>query len=343
MIKKADGYNVAIVGATGAVGRTMLEIVTSRGFPVTQMRLLASSRSAGNKVETAWGEIEIEDLATADPAGIDIALFSAGGDRSRTHAPKFAAAGAVVIDNSSAFRSDPDIPLVVAGVNNHAALEHNGIIANPNCTTMVAMMGVAPLARAAGLRRMSATSYQSVSGSGMAAMDELADQVAWFQKDRDALVFGGWEEPAVDIYTRPIGWNVLPFAGEMAEDGHTNEEWKLVYESRKILELPDLAVEPTCVRVPVMVGHGIAASCYFDRPLDVTEAVELLKSSPGVQVWDEKVATPLDSAGIDDVLVSRIRPTLSEPGGISLWTVGDNLRKGAALNTVEIAEVLIGA
>jgi len=174
-------------------------------------------------------------------------------------------------------------------------------------------------------------------------MDELADQVAWFQKDRDALVFGGWEEPAVDIYTRPIGWNVLPFAGEMAEDGHTNEEWKLVYESRKILELPDLAVEPTCVRVPVMVGHGIAASCYFDRPLDVTEAVELLKSSPGVQVWDEKVATPLDSAGIDDVLVSRIRPTLSEPGGISLWTVGDNLRKGAALNTVEIAEVLIGA
>lgn len=341
MKQKADGYNVAIVGATGAVGRTMLEIVTSRAFPVAELRLMASSRSAGTKVPTAWGEVEVEDLSKADPAGIDIALFSAGGDRSKEYAPKFAAAGAVVIDNSSAFRNDPDIPLVVAGVNNHAAFDHQGIIANPNCTTMVAMMGVAPLARAAGLRRMTATSYQSVSGSGMAAMDELVDQVAWFQKDRDSLVFGGWESPEVNMYTRPIGWNVLPFAGDLAEDGYTNEEWKLVNESRKILELPELAVEPTCVRVPVMVGHGIAASCYFDRPMDAEEAAELIKNSPGVQVWDSKVATPLDSAGIDDVLVSRIRPTLAEPGGISLWTVGDNLRKGAALNTVEIAEVLV--
>ena len=181
--------NVAIVGATGAVGRTMLEILTTRQFPVTDLRLMASSRSAGTKVETKWGEIEIEDLASADPAGVDIALFSAGATRSREFASSFAAAGAVVIDNSSAFRNDPQIPLVVAGVNDHAAFTHEGIIANPNCTTMVALMGIAPLARAAGLNRMTATSYQSVSGSGMAGMDELADQVAWFAKDRDALVF----------------------------------------------------------------------------------------------------------------------------------------------------------
>ncbi len=341
MKAKPGGYNVAIVGATGAVGRTMLDILASREFPVGSLRLLASSRSAGSVVETAWGDVTIEDLAIADPAGIDIALFSAGAERSRAFAPAFADTGAVVIDNSSAFRSDPTIPLVVAGVNNHAALSHDGIIANPNCTTMVALMGVAPLARTAGLRRMTATSYQSVSGSGMAAMDELADQVAWFQKDRDALIFGGWEEPEVTIYARPIGWNVIPFAGDMAEDGYTNEELKLVNESRKILDLPDLAVEPTCVRVPVMVGHGIAASCYFDRPLGVEEAIEAIQGSPGVQVWADRVATPLDSAGIDDVLVSRIRPTLSEPGGISLWAVGDNLRKGAALNTIEIAEILI--
>ncbi len=336
-----SGYNVAIVGATGAVGRTMLEILTTRRFPVDNLRLLASSRSAGSVVETAWGDLTVEDLAAADPSGIDIALFSAGADRSRAYAGSFAAAGAVVIDNSSAFRSDPEIPLVVAGVNDHAAFTHGGIIANPNCTTMVALMGVAPLARIAGLERMVATSYQSVSGSGMAAMDELVDQVAWFQKNRDALVFGGWEEPEVDVYPRPIGWNVLPFAGDMAEDGYTSEEWKLVNESRKILDLSTLAVEPTCVRVPVMVGHGISASCYFDRPVEPQEAIEAINAGPGVQVWTDRVATPLDSAGIDDVLVSRIRPTLSEDGGISLWMVGDNLRKGAALNTVEIAEVLI--
>lgn len=340
MKAKPDGFNVAVVGATGAVGRTMLEILTSRAFPVAELRLIASSRSAGSQVDTPWGRITIEDLAEVNPTGIDIALFSAGADRSRAYAPAFAAAGAVVIDNSSAFRQDPHIPLVVAGVNDHAALAHEGIIANPNCTTMVALMGVAPLARAAGLRRLAATSYQSVSGSGMAGMDELADQVAWFQKDRDALVFGGWEEPEVDVYARPIGWNVLPLAGDMAEDGHTVEEWKLVHESRKILGLPDLAVEPACVRVPVMVGHGIAASCYFDRPMEVDEASELIRSAKGVLLWEDKVATPLDSAGIDDVLVSRVRPTLAEPGGISLWAVGDNLRKGAALNTIEIAELL---
>ncbi len=333
--------NVAIVGATGAVGRTMLAILEERNFPVKELRLFASERSAGTEVATKWGPVMVENLVDADPAGLDIALFSAGGDRSREFAPRFAAAGCTVVDNSSAFRMRDEVPLVVAGVNNDALAGHGGIIANPNCTTMALLMAVGPLHRVAGLRSMVATSYQSVSGSGMAGMDELVRQNTALAANRQGLVDGSWQEPGDNLYVRPIGWNVLPFAGNAGTEGYTDEEWKLVNETRKILDAPGIAVEPTCVRVPVMVGHGIAATMMFDRSIDVAEATAAIAASPGVQVWEDKIPTPLDSAGIDDVLVGRIRPTVGERGGISLWAVGDNLRKGAALNTVEIAELLL--
>jgi aspartate-semialdehyde dehydrogenase len=318
----------------------MRAILESRSFPLGSLRLLASERSAGSVVETRWGEVEVEDLALADPAGIDIALFSAGGDRSRSYAPAFAEAGAVVIDNSSAFRMDPSVPLIVAGVNDAAVGSHRGIIANPNCTTMALMMAAGPLHRVAGLRAMVATSYQSVSGSGQQGVVELVEQTDFLRPDLDALMLGGWLDPKPSLYARPIGFNVLPYAGSETEQGYTDEEWKLVNESRKILDIPDLKVEPTCVRVPTLVGHGVAASLRFERPVDPDEATEILSGAPGVQVWTDKVPTPLDSAGIDDVLVGRIRPTLGYPGGINLWAVGDNLRKGAALNAVQIAELL---
>jgi len=333
--------NVAIVGATGAVGRTMLQILVERDFPVGELRLMASARSAGRKIETPWGEVEVEDLDEADPTGIGIALFSAGGDRSRRHAPRFADSGAVVVDNSSAFRMEPDVPLVVANVNDSDVHRRpRGIIANPNCTTMALLMAIGPLHRAAGLTSMVATSYQSVSGSGQRGMDELLRQTSELVSNPQALALGGWEDPGGDLYQRPIGFNVLAYAGSETDQGYTDEEWKLVNETRKILGAPEVLVEPTCVRVPVMVGHGIAATARFTRPLDRIEAIEILAAAPGVQVWQETTPTPLDSAGIDDVLVGRVRDTVGEPGGINLWVVGDNLRKGAALNTIEIAELV---
>ncbi len=333
---------VAIVGATGAVGTTMLSILEQRRFPVTDLRLMASSRSAGKFVDTPWGSVEIEDLATADPSDIDIALFSAGGARSLEFAPHFASAGATVVDNSSAFRMDETVPLVVAQVNDDAILSNEGIVANPNCTTMVAMMAAGPLHRAAGLRTLIASSYQAVSGSGQAGISQLGAEIEFFENDEDALISGGWEEPEGDLYARPIAYNVLPLAGSMADAGYTDEEWKLVNETRKILGRDDIKIEPTCVRVPVMVGHGIAANMWFDRRVDLDEAVAVLGDAPGMQLWDDtKVPTPLDSAGIDDVLVGRLRETVGYPGGISLFVVGDNLRKGAALNAVQLAELLL--
>ena len=333
---------VAVVGATGAVGRTMLAILEERDFPISELRLMASRRSAGTRMNTRWGDVTIEQLDTADPSGVDIALFSAGAARSRRYAPAFAASGAVVIDNSSAFRQTAGVPLVVAGVNDHAVATHEGIVANPNCTTMTLMMAAGPLHQHAGLARMVAMSYQSVSGAGMGGMEALMRQAGLLIGQGDALVAGTWEDPGNEPFQRPIGFNVVPMAGSVTEAGHTDEEWKLVNETRKILERDDISVEPTCVRVPVMVGHGISATMWFDSPLDPETARRVLEEAPGVAEWpDDRVATPLDSAGADSVLVSRIRPTLGQPGGISLWTVGDNLRKGAALNAVEIAELLI--
>ncbi len=335
------GKRTAIVGATGAVGTTMLSILEQRDFPVSDLRLMASARSAGRVVPTKWGDVTVEDLATADPAGVEVALFSAGGSRSKEFAPKFAAAGGVVIDNSSAFRQDSNVPLVVAQVNDAAIKDHQGIVANPNCTTMVLMMAAGPLHQAAGLNRMTATSYQSVSGSGQTGMEVLTHELDILGKDRETLSQGGWSDPNSDLYSRPIGFNVLAHAGSFTEQGYTDEEWKLVHETRKILESSAIRVEPFCVRVPVMVGHGIAATMFFDRPVALDEANEILAAAPGAQLWDDsKVPTPLDSAGIDDVLIGRVRPTVGDEGGISLWTVGDNLRKGAALNAVQLAELV---
>lgn len=331
---------VAVVGATGAVGRTMLAILEQRDFDATALRLAASSRSAGQSIETYRGSIAVEDLASMDPDGIDIALFSAGGDRSREHARRFADAGAVVIDNSSAFRMDPSVPLVVAGVNDGAAASHDGIIANPNCTTMTLMMAAGPLHDAAGLRSMVATSYQAVSGSGQQGVTELMGQHSQLGSEIESLMTGGWTDPGTEIFERPIAFNVLPFAGSEVDGGYTDEEMKLVNESRKILDLPGLAVEPTCVRVPVLVGHGVAATLWFDRPLSGDEARSILSAAPGVDLWKDRTPTPLDSAGVDDVLVGRLRETVSTSGGINLWAVGDNLRKGAALNAIQIAELV---
>ncbi|HLA67316.1 MAG TPA: aspartate-semialdehyde dehydrogenase [Acidimicrobiia bacterium] len=335
-----SGKSVAVVGATGVVGREMLDTLERRGFPIRSLRLMASERSAGSRVSTPWGEVEVEDLADADPSGIDIALFSAGGSRSKDHAPRFAEVGAVVVDNSSAWRMDPEVPLVVVGVNDAAAAMHHGIISNPNCTTMVMLMAIAPLHRAAGLRELIAMSYQAVSGSGHRGIATLVDEAAHFAADAEALRTGTWTEPPPGFYSRPIGWNVIPFAGTAADAGYTDEEWKLVNETRKILDAPAILVEPTCVRVPVIAGHGIAVTAWFDRALGVDEANDLIGAAPGVEVWTDKVPTPLDAAGLDDVLVGRIRSTVGRPGGISLWAVGDNLRKGAALNAVQIAELV---
>jgi aspartate-semialdehyde dehydrogenase len=331
---------VAVVGATGAVGRTMLSILAERDFPADSLRLAASSRSSGTTVDTHLGPVVVEDLATFDPANVDVALFSAGGARSKEHAPRFAGAGAVVIDNSSAFRMEPDVPLVVVGVNDHAATGHRGIIANPNCTTMTLMMAAGPLHEAAGLMSMVATSYQAVSGSGHQGVTELVDQAGRLGSDIDSLMTGGWVDPGPVLYERPIAYNVLPMAGNVVDGGYTDEEMKLVNESRKILSIPDLAVEPTCVRVPVLVGHGVAATLRFERAMTADEANSILGSAPGVELWKDRTPTPLDSAGIDDVLAGRVRETVSTPGGINLWVVGDNLRKGAALNAVQIAELL---
>jgi len=332
---------VAVVGATGAVGRTMLAILSERGFPADELRLAASERSAGQVLDTYLGEVTIEDLAMMDPEGIDIALFSAGGGRSLEHAPRFVESGAVVVDNSSAFRMDPDVPLVVAGVNDAAASGHTGIIANPNCTTMTLMMAAGPLHQAAGLRSIVASSYQAVSGSGQQGVTEMLDQERALRGDIDSLMVGGWSDPEPQLFARPIAFNVLPFAGNEVDGGYTDEEMKLVNESRKILDISDLVVEPTCVRVPVLVGHGVVATLHFERPVSGDEAMAILNAAPGLDLWKDRVPTPLDSAGVDDVLVGRVRETVSTPGGINLWVVGDNLRKGAALNAVQIAESLV--
>lgn len=332
---------VAVVGATGAVGRTMLSVLGQRSFPASRIRLAASEHSAGITIETYVGPVEVEDLASFDPSGVDVALFSAGGDRSRRHARRFADAGAVVVDNSSAFRMDDEVPLVVVGVNDEVAHENNGVIANPNCTTMTLMMAAGPLHEAGGLRSMVVTSYQAVSGSGHQGVEELLGQQVLLGSDIDSLMTGGWADPGSKVYERPIAFNVLPMAGSEVEGGYTDEEMKLVNESRKILGIPGLDVEPTCVRVPVLVGHGVAATLWFDRPMTADEAMSALSSASGVEVWKDRTPTPLDSAGRDEILVGRIRETVSQPGGLNLWVVGDNLRKGAALNAVQIAELLV--
>jgi aspartate-semialdehyde dehydrogenase len=339
--------NVAVVGATGQVGGVMRTLLTERSFPVESMRYIASARSAGTTLPWQGEDIVVEDIATADLSGIDIALFSAGGSTSKEWAPKFAAAGAIVVDNSSAWRMDPDVPLVVSEVNPSAIDEmRKGIIANPNCTTMAAMPVLKPLHDDAGLRRMIAMSYQAVSGSGLTGVEELASQVhAIEDQGIEQLTYTGSavDFPAPKKYVAPIAFNVVAQAGNFVDDGsgETDEEQKLRNESRKILSIPDLAVSGTCVRVPVFTGHSLAINAEFAAPLSVERATELLSHAPGVVVTD--VPTPLMAAGQDPSYVGRIRqdPTVPEGRGLALFVSGDNLRKGAALNAVQIAELLL--
>jgi len=337
---------VAVVGATGQVGGVMLTLLEQRNFPLARLRVLASARSAGSTLKFRGDAIVVEDAATADLAGIDIAIFSAGGATSKALAPKFATAGAIVIDNSSAWRMDREVPLVVSEVNPHAIAQANkGIIANPNCTTMAAMPILQPLHKAAGLKRLVISSYQAVSGSGLSGVEELETQVrAAVTQNIAGLVHNGSSVkiPAPVKYVAPIAFNVIPFAGNLASDGslETDEEQKLRNESRKILEIPDLLVSGTCVRVPVFTGHSLSINAEFEQPLSPAQAEAILASAPGVVIVD--VPTPLHAAGKDPAFVGRIREDQSvKPGhGIVFFVSNDNLRKGAALNAVQIAEIV---
>ncbi|MBF0817489.1 aspartate-semialdehyde dehydrogenase [Microbacterium paludicola] len=342
-----SGLSLAVVGATGQVGTVMREILAERAFPIRELRLFATARSAGTTIEFQGVDVVVEDVATADPAGIDIALFSAGATGSRAHAPRFAEAGAVVIDNSSAWRMDPEVPLVVSEVNPHAIAEAvKGIIANPNCTTMAAMPVLKVLDAEAGLERLTVSTYQAVSGSGLAGANELLGQVeaVLAQDDVLGLVHDGSavEFPAPEKYVAPIAFGVIPFAGNLVEDGlnETDEEKKLRNESRKILELPELRVSGTCVRVPVFTGHSLSINAEFARDITPERARELLADAPGVAL--DEVPTPLKAAGKDPSFVGRIRPDLAAPEGkgLALFISNDNLRKGAALNAVQIAELV---
>ena len=337
---------VAVVGATGQVGGVMLRLLDERNFPVQELRLLASARSAGRTMMWRDQDLVVEDAATADYNGVDIALFSAGGSTSRELAPLVADAGATVIDNSSAWRMDLDVPLVVPEVNAHTLADiPKGIVANPNCTTMVAMPVLKPLAVEAGLRRLVISSYQAVSGGGLAGVAELDEQVRKVADDAIGLTHDGQSVsfPAPSVFAAPIAFNVVPECGSWIDDGagETSEERKLTDESRKILELPDLAVSATCVRVPVFTGHCLAVNAEFEHPLSPQRAVELLSAAPGVVV--DEVPTPLAAAGIDPTLVGRIRVDSTVQHGLSLFVAGDNLRKGAALNAIQIAEALLSS
>lgn len=342
-----SGLSVAVVGATGQVGTVMREILVERSFPIRELRLFATARSAGTAVEFAGETVIIEDVATADPAGIDIALFSAGATGSRAHAPRFAEAGALVIDNSSAWRMDPDVPLVVSEVNPHAIAEaRKGIVANPNCTTMAAMPVLKVLDAEAGLERLIVSTYQAVSGSGLAGAEELLGQVEGVLAQGNTIDLvhdgGAVDFPQPEKYIAPIAFDVIPFAGNLVDDGwnETDEEKKLRNESRKILELPDLRVAGTCVRVPVFTGHSLSINAEFARDITPDRARELLGAAPGVLL--EEVPTPLQAVGNDPSYVGRIRADQSAPEGkgLVLFISNDNLRKGAALNAVQIAEVV---
>lgn len=340
---------IGVVGATGQVGQVMRTLLEQRDFPAERVRFFASARSAGRKLAFRGAEIEVEDAETADPTGLDIALFSAGGAMSKVQAPRFAAAGVTVIDNSSAWRKDPDVPLVVSEVNYNrdvrdAAPLKKGIIANPNCTTMAAMPVLKPLHDEAGLVRLVVSTYQAVSGSGLAGVQELAAQVRAVLDGAEELVHDGGAVafPAPEKYVAPIAFNVVALAGSYVDDGsgETDEDQKLRFESRKILGIPDLAVSGTCVRVPVFTGHSLSINAEFARPLSPQRARELLDGAAGVALTD--VPTPLAAAGADDSLVGRIRRDEGVPDGrgLALFVSGDNLRKGAALNTIQIAELL---
>ena len=338
---------LAVVGATGQVGRVMRTLLEERNVDVDDVRFFASARSAGKALPFRGKDVVVEDVATADLSGIDVAVFSAGGGTSLEYAPKFAAAGAVVVDNSSAWRKDPDVPLVVSEVNPHAIKDRpKGIVANPNCTTMAAMPVLKPLHDKYGLTRLVVSSYQAVSGSGLAGVKELEGQArSALEQDVAKLAVDGSavDLPEPSVYVAPIAFDVVALAGKIVDDGseETDEEQKLRNESRKILEAPDLAVSGTCVRVPVFSGHGLAVNAEFAKPVTPDEARAILADAPGVELDD--VPTPLRAAGTDPCYVGRIRTDQSVPDGrgLAMFIVGDNLRKGAALNAIQLAEIVL--
>jgi aspartate-semialdehyde dehydrogenase len=344
-----SGLSIGVVGATGQVGQVMRMLLDERDFPATSVRFFASARSQGRKLAFRGQEIEVEDAETANPAGLDVALFSAGATMSRVQAPRFAAAGVTVIDNSSAWRKDPEVPLVVSEVNFDRDVRgtgrlQKGIIANPNCTTMAAMPVLKVLHDEAQLVRLVVSSYQAVSGTGLAGVEELATQARAVIDDAEQLVHDGsaLQFPEPKAYVAPIAFNIVPLAGKLVDDGsgETDEDQKLRDESRKILGIPDLLVSGTCVRVPVFTGHSLSINAEFAQPLSPQRARKLLDGAPGVKVVD--VPTPLAAAGVDESLVGRIRndPGVPDGRGLALFVSGDNLRKGAALNTIQIAELL---
>jgi aspartate-semialdehyde dehydrogenase len=337
---------VGVVGATGLVGGEMLTILAERDFPVSELRAFASPRSEGRRLPFAGGEVVVERLQPGCFDGLDLVVVDVDDPLALEWAPQAAAAGARVVDNSAAFRMDPDVPLVVAEVNPEdlSALP-KGIASCPNCTTMVLVTALAPLHRAAGLRRMVVSTYQSVSGAGQVGMRELDEQWTKYSGQVEQLRragAGGRLEPG-EVWSKPIAGNVIPLAGSVKEAGYTSEEWKLVRETRKILHDESIAVTATCVRVPVFVGHAMTANLEFARPVSREEAVSLLSDAPGVTLVDGGGGAPtaLEGAGIDPVLVGRLREDPSRPGNLDIWVTGDNLRKGAALNAVQMAEILL--
>lgn len=330
-------FHVAVVGATGAVGQTMLAILAERAFPVGKLSVLASARSAGSAVEFNGDQVTVQDLASFDPAGVDIALFSAGGDISTEYAPKFAAAGAVVIDNSSAFRYQDDVPLVVSEVNPEMVKQRpRGIIANPNCSTMQLMPVLAPIHREAGIERVNIATYQSVSGAGQSGMEELGRQTAQLL---------GFQPAETKQFPVQIAFNLIPHIDAFMDNGYTKEEMKLVWETRKILGDDTIQVNPTAVRVPVFYGHSEAVHLETRQKISLERVRELLAAAPGVEVVDSREAggypTPVTHAsGTDPVYVGRLREDISHPRGLAMWVVADNIRKGAALNAVQLAELV---
>ncbi|CAB4630149.1 unannotated protein [freshwater metagenome] len=341
------GARIGVVGATGQVGTVVRQLLSDRAFPIDDIRFFASSRSAGTVLSFAGKDIVVENTETADPAGLDIAIFSAGATLSKAQAPRFAEAGVTVVDNSSGWRMDPEVPLVVSEVNPHAIADAvKGIIANPNCTTMAAMPALKPLDLEAGLVRLQVATYQATSGAGLSGGAELFNQVAATAgQDLMGLIHNGRavEFPKPATFPRTIAFNVIPQAGNFVDDGlgETDEEKKLRNETRKILELPNLLVSGTCVRVPVFTGHSLSIHAQFDRPITAERAREILATAPGVTLMD--VPTPLDAAGIDPSLVGRIRQDQSfdDGKGLVFFVSNDNLRKGAALNAVQIAELVV--
>ncbi len=329
-------YNVAIVGATGLVGQEFIKVLQQRRFPVRELRLLASGRSSGRRIAFNGRELEVAETTNTSFRGIDVALFSSGTEASLNFGPVAARAGAVVIDNSAAWRMDPQVPLVVPEVNPEDCQKHHGIIANPNCSTIQMVVALYPLHRANPIKRIVVDTFQSVSGTGNAAIEELSSQTRLILDGRNAIPH---------VYPHQIAFNVLPEIDLFLDNGYTKEEWKMVNETRKIMHTPEIAISATCVRVPVFVGHSEAIHVEFSEPMSPEAARELLVQAPGVKVLDDPTVSlypmPWEAAGQDDVCVGRIRRDVSHPNGLAMWVVADNVRKGAALNAVQIAETMV--